>query len=285
MVTAGLFNEVERNAEAQSDDQEVEKSSSKVTWSSRGKYIFVVMEIDILAIGVHPDDIELSAVGTLLSHVAQGYSVGLLDLTRGELGSRGTPEIRRREADEAARMIGVRFRENLGLEDGFIKYEKKSILGVVRVLRHCRPRIVLANALDDRHPDHGRAAKIIADACFYSGLLKIETRDELGNLQEKWRPQAVYHYIQDQQRQPDLVVDITAHLGRKMEIIRCYRSQFEDHQTNEFRHEPKTPISGADFTAFVEAKNRVFGRDPGFTYAEGFEVRRCPGVKDLFDLV
>ena len=242
------------------------------------------MQVDILAIGVHPDDVELSAVGTLLSHIEQGYSVGLLDLTRGELGSRGSAAIRTQEANAAASMLGARFRENLDLPDGFMQYSEENLRKIISVIRRCQPKIVLANALDDRHPDHGRAAKLTADACFYSGLLKIETLDEQGQLQEKWRPEAVYHYIQDRNRKPDFVVDITPHLSRKMEIIRCYRSQFDDHRENEYSEEPSTPISGADFMAFIEAKARSFGREAGFTFAEGYEAARYPGVVNLFDL-
>lgn len=242
------------------------------------------MQVDILAVGVHPDDVELSAVGTLLSHIERGYSVGLLDLTRGELGSRGSAEIRMREANDAAAKLGARFRENLDLPDGFIQYDEVTLRKIIAVLRRCRPRIVLANALDDRHPDHGRAAKIVTDACFYSGLIRIETKDERDQAQDKWRPDALYHYIQDRNRKPDFVVDISPYLRKKMDIIRCYRSQFDDHANNEFKEQPSTPISGSDFMAFVEAKGRSFGREAGFEFAEGFEAARYPGVTDLFDL-
>lgn len=242
------------------------------------------MHVDILAIGVHPDDVELSAVGTLLSHIERGYSVGLLDLTRGELGSRGSAEIRTREANDAAAKLGARFRENLDLPDGFIRNDKETLLKIITAIRRCRPKIILANALDDRHPDHGRSAKIVADACFYSGLLRIETKDEQGKTQEKWRPEALYHYIQDRNRKPDFVVDISPYLSKKMDIIRCYRSQFDDHENNEFKDQPTTPISGSDFMAFIEAKGRSFGREAGFKFAEGFEAARYPGVVDLFDL-
>lgn len=242
------------------------------------------MHVDILAVGVHPDDVELSAVGTLLSHIDQGYSVGLLDLTRGELGSRGSAEIRTREANDAAAKLGARFRENLDLPDGFIRNDEATIRKIITAIRRCRPRIVLANALDDRHPDHGRAARIVADACFYSGLIRIETTGEQGNPQEKHRPDAVYHYVQDRNRRPDFVVDISPYLRKKMEVIRCYRSQFDDHEKNEFSEQPSTPISGADFMAFIEAKARSFGREAGFEFAEGFEAARYPGVTDLFVL-
>lgn len=242
------------------------------------------MQIDILAIGVHPDDVELSSCGTLLRHAALGYTFGLLDLTRGELGSRGSGEIRTVEATAAAEMMGAKFRENLDLPDGFMQYGEENIRKIITVLRRYRPKIVLANALGDRHPDHGRAAKLVADACFYSGLIKIETFDADGTPQDKWRPTNLYHYIQDRNRKPDFVVDISPYLKKKMEIIRCYRSQFDDHAENEYSEEVKTPISGSDFMAFIEAKGRSFGREAGFEFAEGFEVSRYPGVLDLFDL-
>ncbi len=242
------------------------------------------MKVDILAIGVHPDDVELSSSGTLLRHADLGYSFGLLDLTRGELGSRGSGEIRTVEAYNSAKIMGAKFRENLDMPDGFMQYSEENLRKIITVLRRCQPEIVLANALGDRHPDHGRAAKLIADACFYSGLIKIETIGDNGLPQEKWRPKAVYHYIQDRNRKPDFVVDITDYLAKKMECIRCYRSQFDDHESNEYSKEVKTPISGKDFMAFVEAKGRSLGREAGYEFAEGFEAARYPGVNDLFDL-
>ena len=240
--------------------------------------------VDILAVGVHPDDVELSASGTVLRHRSLGYTVGLLDLTRGELGSRGTAEIRTAEALDAAAVLDVAFRHNLDLPDGFSRGDEETLRKIITVLRAARPRIVLANALGDRHPDHGRAAKIVADACFYSGLIKIETYGADGNLQDKWRPEQVHHYIQDRNRKPDFVVSIEGFLEKKMEAIACYRSQFDDHTDNEFKDEPKTPISGSDFMSFVRAKARSFGREAGFEYAEGFEAARYPGVTDLFHL-
>lgn len=242
------------------------------------------MKVDILAIGVHPDDVELSSSGTLLRHIDLGYTVGLLDLTRGELGTRGSGAIRTVESAKAAQKMGAKFRENLDLPDGFMQYGEESIRKIMAVIRRCQPEIVLANALGDRHPDHGRAAKIVADACFYSGLMKIETLDDNGQPQERWRPKAIYHYIQDQNRKPDFVVDISGYLTKKMELIRCYASQFDDHKEGEFSKEAKTPISGADFMAFIEAKGRSLGREAGYEFAEGFEVARYPGVEDLFDL-
>lgn len=240
--------------------------------------------IDILAVGVHPDDVELSSCGTLLHHATLGYTFGLLDLTRGELGSRGSAKIRTQEAKDAAEMMGAAFRVNLDLPDGFIRNDPETVRKIISVIRACRPKIVLANALGDRHPDHGRAAQIVAEACYYSGLLKIETFDRDGTPQEKWRPDAVHHYIQDRNRKPDFVVDISDHIAKKMEIIRCYRSQFDDHEQNEYSQEVKTPISGSDFMDFVQAKGRSLGREAGYDFAEGFETGRYPGVRNMFDL-
>ena len=242
------------------------------------------MQVDILAIGVHPDDVELSASGTLLRHRDLGYTIGLLDLTRGELGSRGSAAIRTREANAAAIKLDAKFRENLDMPDGFMEYSRDNLIKIIRVLRRSRPKIVLANALADRHPDHGRAAKLISDACYYSGLIKIETQSDTGEAQEKYRPDNLYHYIQDRNRKPDFVVDITGYLDKKMDVIRCYKSQFDDHLQNEYSDQVKTPISGADFLNFIEAKARSFGREANFDFAEGFEVSRYPGVEDLFAL-
>lgn len=239
------------------------------------------MKVNILAIGVHPDDVELSCAGTLLRHADLGYTFGLLDLTRGELGTRGTPEIRTREAFAAAKKLGAKFRENLDLPDGFIRNDEATLRKIISAIRDCQPDIVLANALSDRHPDHGRSAGIIADACYYSGLAKIKTNNLEGAEQPKWRPQAVYHYIQDRNRKPDLVVDITAHFERKMEAINCYESQFNDHAANEYSGEDSTPISGKDFMDYLFAKARSLGRESGYDLAEGFNLTRVPGVRDL----
>jgi len=240
------------------------------------------MNTDILAIGIHPDDVELSASGTLLRHAALGYSFGLLDLSLGELGTRGSPELRRAEATEAARILGAAFREQLDLPDGLFVHSPENMLKIVRSIRACQPKIVLCNAPDDRHPDHGRAAKLVADACFYSGLTKIETTDDAGVPQPAWRPKAVYHYIQDKQLEPDFVVDITPYFEQKMQAILAFRSQFYD--PNKPDEGPQTPISGRDFLDFMEAKARVFGRPAQVKYAEGFICGRTPAVGDLFSL-
>jgi bacillithiol biosynthesis deacetylase BshB1 len=238
-------------------------------------------KVDILAIGIHPDDVELSASGTLLRHAAQGKTFGLLDLSQGELGTRGTVAIRAAEAAASAKLLGASFREMLDIPDGLFEHKPENWLKIVRIIRACKPEIVLCNSIDDRHPDHGRAAKMTADACYYAGLEKIETLDKEGLTQEKWRPKAVYHYIQDRQLTPDFVVDITPFFAKKMEAILTFRSQFFD-PTGEV---PNTPISGKDFLDFMEAKARVFGRPIQAQYAEGFLCSRIPGVGDLFELV
>ncbi len=236
---------------------------------------------DILAIGVHPDDVELSCCGTLLKHSEQGHTIGLLDLTLGELGSRGTAAIRTREAMAAAGALGAAFRKQLDLGDGVFENTHEVRLAIIRVLRACRPEVILCNAPHDRHPDHGRAGKLAADAAFYSGLRKIATRDESGKLQEAWRPRAVYHYIQDYNLKPDFLVDITPYMDRKMEIIRLYASQF---YRPDAEGEPETPISSKAFLDFVRAKARVYGRQAGYEFAEGFVVARPPGVRNLLEL-
>ncbi len=240
----------------------------------------ILSKIDILAIGIHPDDVELSTSGTLLRHAAQGKTFGLLDLSQGEMGTRGTAEIRAAEATASAKILGAAFRETLDIPDALFEHKPENWLKIVRVLRASRPEIVLCNAPDDRHPDHGRAAKMTSDACFYAGLERIETFDNEGIRQEKWRPKAVYHYIQDYHLDPDFVVDITPFFSKKMEAVLTFRSQFFD-PTGEV---PNTPISGKDFLHFMEAKGRVFGRSIGAEFAEGFICARTPGVGDLFDL-
>ncbi len=237
------------------------------------------MKLDILAIGVHPDDIELSCSGTLLRHVNLGKKVGLLDLTKGELGTRGTAEIRLKEAEEASKLMGALVRGNLGMEDGFFEYNMDNILKIIQMIRLLKPDIILANAVSDRHPDHGRAAKLVSDACFYSGLRKIETEWE-GASQKEWRPSAVYHYIQDYHIIPDFVVDISDFMDEKIEIIKAFKSQFYNPDSKE----PATPISVSNFFETVRGRNATLGRPASFDYAEGFTVNRTVGVNNLFDL-
>ncbi len=237
------------------------------------------MNIDILAIGIHPDDVELSCAGTLLKHIAAGYSAGILDLTKGELGTRGSAELRLKEAKAAAKILGVQFRENLGMEDGFFRNDKVNLYLLVEKIREYRPKIVLCNAIADRHPDHGRASQMVSEACFYSGLAKIETAFNK-EFQEPYRPVAVYHYIQDRNLKPDLVVDITPFIDKKIEAIMAFSSQFFDPKSKE----PSTPISSPEFMETVKAKMRIYGRDINAEFAEGYTVERTIGVDDLLML-
>ena len=240
------------------------------------------MKVDILAIGAHPDDIELACSGTLLKHIEMGHTVGLLDLTKGELGSRGSAAIRKKEATLAAKMMGATARENVGLKDGFFDLEK-SIMKLIPYIRKYQPEIVLANAVSDRHPDHGRAAELIARACFLSGLLKIKTK--LGKKPQKhWRPKQVFHYTQDRYIEPDFVVDITPYMDRKIELIQAYGSQFYNPTSKKYKNAAKTPISGKDFFDNLYAKANVHGRNIGVPYAEGFTAATAIGVNSLFDL-
>jgi bacillithiol biosynthesis deacetylase BshB1 len=230
---------------------------------------------------VHPDDVELCASGTILKHLDLGYTVAICDLTQGELGTRGSGPLRLQEADKAKQILGISHRENLGMADGFFQHNEENIKKIAKVIRKYKPEIVLANAVTDRHPDHGRASKLISDACFYAGLVKIETRDDEGLIQSAWRPKAVYHYIQDRNLKADFVVDITQYLDKKIESIMAYSSQFFDPESKE----PETPISSKAFIDYMKAKNRAYGRDIGAEYAEAFTVERNMGVKNLFDLV
>ena len=239
------------------------------------------MKVDILAIGVHPDDIELSCSGTLLRHMDVGKKVALLDLTQGELGTRGSAAIRKEEAMKAAEIMGIKHRTILDIPDGFFVNDTENKLKIIQWIRYYRPEIVLANAIDDRHPDHGRAAQLTYDACFLAGLLKVETKDEDGNLQDRWRPQAIYNYTQDRLLQPDLIVDITGFMDRKMESILAYRSQFYDPESSE----ADSPISGKDFLDYIKARAQSYGRQIGVEYGEGFTAPRVIGTKNLFNLI
>jgi len=234
------------------------------------------MKLDILAIGIHPDDVELSCSGTLLKHIALGKKVGILDLTHGELGSRGSAEIRLQEAKNAALIMGVHTREILNFSDGFFENNKEHQLAIIKMLRLYQPEIVLANATSDRHPDHGRASKLISDACFYGGLRKIESEIE-GQIQQHWRPKAVYHYIQDRYLKPDFVVDVTDFVDKKMEAINAYSSQFYNPESKE----PETPLTNKLFMDFVKARMITLGREAGFDFAEGFVAERFIGIEDI----
>jgi len=238
------------------------------------------MKVDILAVGVHPDDVELSCSGTLAKHIAMGKTAGILDLTRGELGTRGNAELRSKEAMEAAKILGVAFRTQLNFKDGFFENNEAHLTQIVKQIRIHQPDIVLCNAVSDRHPDHGRSAKLTADACFYSGLVKIETHID-GKAQAPWRPKAVYHYIQDHFIHPDFVVDVSPYVELKHKSIMAFSSQFYSPGSNE----PETPISSKDFLNSLDAKMAVLGRAIGVRFAEGFKVNRYPGVNSLFDLL
>lgn len=237
------------------------------------------MKLDILAIGVHPDDVELSCAGTLLKHIALGKKCGILDLTCGELGTRGSGELRLIEAANAAKILGVSVRENLKMADGFFKNDTAHQLEIIKKIRQYRPEIVICNAITDRHPDHGRSSTLASEACFYSGLLRIETELN-GEKQQHWRPKAVYHYLQDRYIKPDFVVDVTPYVETKMQAVKAYESQFYNPNSKE----PESPISMKNFFDFIESRMRTLGRDAGFEFAEGFTAERTIGVNNLFDL-
>ncbi|MDG2448539.1 MAG: bacillithiol biosynthesis deacetylase BshB1 [Saprospiraceae bacterium] len=228
--------------------------------------------VDILAFGVHPDDVELACSGTIMKHIAQGKTVGIIDFTRGELGTRGNGLLRLEEAQSAAQILGVEFRYNLNMRDGFFQIDELNTKKVAAAIRRHRPTIVLANSLEDRHPDHGRAAKLTREAAFYSGLSKIN----LDNL-EPWRPKAIYHYIQDYNLTPDVVVDVSEFVDRKFEAIKAFSSQFFISQDDD----DQTPISSKQFMDFLKAKMATYGRPIQADFAEGFNVTRAIGANDL----
>lgn len=235
------------------------------------------MKLDILAFAAHPDDTELSCAGTLVSHISRGYKVGVVDFTRGEMGTRGTAEIRDHEARESAKIQQLTIRENLGFEDAFFVNDKKHQLEVARAVRKYQPDIVLANAVTDRHPDHGKAAKLTIDACFLAGLRRIELEDEKGEELPAWRPRAVYHYIQSNHIQPDFVVDISGFWSIKMQAIKAFKSQFHDPASDE----PETFISDPEFMKMLEARAKEYGHSIGVQYGEGFTINRNIGITDI----
>ena len=240
------------------------------------------MKLDILAIGVHPDDVELGCSGVLINEIKRGKSTGIVDLTEGELGTRGTVETRYAEAAVAARIIGVNIRENLKMRDGFFRNDEEHQLRLIRAIRKYQPDIVIGNILDDRHPDHGRAGHMIADACFLSGLAKVTTVDEQGNAQGKWRPKYVLHYLQDWYHEPDLLVDISDVFEQRMESIKAYSTQFSATDNSDG---PQTYISTPDFLDSVIARARMFGKRIGVKYAEGFITEKKIGISSLDALV
>jgi bacillithiol biosynthesis deacetylase BshB1 len=237
------------------------------------------IKLDILAFGAHPDDVELGCAGTLAKEIAGGKKVGISDLTRGELGTRGSAEIRDVEAENAAKILGISARENLKMRDGFFQNDEAHQLQVIQMIRKYQPEIVLCNAIHDRHIDHAKGSKLVSDACFLSGLQKIDTHLD-GEKQTAWRPKVVYHYIQWENIQPDFVVDISGYMDIKMKAIMAYDSQFFNPNTNE----PVTPIATKNFLDSIKYRAEDLGRLVGVEYAEGFTTERYLAVNSLDDL-
>lgn len=239
-----------------------------------------MQQLDILAFGAHPDDVELGCAGTILAAVAEGKKVGIIDLTKGELGTRGTVAIRLKEAQEASKILGVAIRENAGMADGFFKNDQEHQLAIIECIRRFQPTIVLCNAPEDRHPDHGRAASLVEDACFLAGLSKVQTSYQGAN-QTAWRPANVFHYIQSRNLTPSFVVDISVHMDKKMESILAHSSQFFDPTSTE----PNTFISGNSFLEFVKGRAKELGQQIGVDYAEGFISNKLIGVKSFDGII
>lgn len=239
------------------------------------------MKINLLAIAAHPDDIELSVAGTLIMHADMGYTIGAIDLTRGELGTRGTAEQRLQEAQAASKIMGLTVRENLGLPDGFFQNDQQNQLAVIRKIRQYQPDIVITNALYDRHPDHARGAELVKEAFFKAGLKLVETFDESGQKQAAWRPAKLFHMIQSTSLEPDFFVDISAAHDRKLEAIKAYKTQFFDPSSTE----PTTYISKPEFMEMIVARAKEYGHRIQVPYAEGFMFQQAIGVKSLYDLL
>lgn len=237
------------------------------------------LNVDILAIGAHPDDVELGCSGTIAKEIALGKKVGIIDLTRGELGTRGSAEIRDSEAKKAAGILGVSFRENLNFKDGFFTNDEAHQLELIKVIRKYKPKIILCNAIDDRHIDHPKGAKLVVDSCFLSGLKKIKTNNE-GVDQNPWRPENIYHYIQWKNLNPDFVVDISEYFDTKIKSVKAFKSQF--YNGNESVHD--TPISTKNFLDSIEYRAKDLGRLTGVEYAEGFIASRLPRIESISDL-
>lgn len=233
-------------------------------------------KVDLLILAAHPDDAELSCSGTIIKHIAQGKKVAIVDFTQGELGTRGSAALRLEEAADAQKVLGVHFRENLGLRDGYFDCGEENRNKLISMIRKYQPEIVIANAVSDRHPDHGRGAQLASEACFYSGLRRIETFQD-NQPQDAWRPKAIYHYIQDYYIKPDFIVDITPFMDQKIDAIKAFKSQFYDPNSKE----PASPISGKEFFDFIKARNMQFGRLINTLYGEGFTVERPMGVDDI----
>ena len=238
------------------------------------------MKLDILAFGAHPDDVELGCSGTIAKEISLGKKVGIIDLTRGELGTRGSVEIRNQEAAAAAKILGVSIRENLDMRDGFFVNDEAHQLKIIKMIRKYQPEIVICNAIDDRHIDHGKGSQLVSDACFLSGLMKIETEIN-GENQKAWRPKLVYHYMQWKNLTPDFVVDITGFNDKRVEAILAYSSQFYNSNSDE----PETPIASKNFLESLNYRPKDLGRLIGTDYAEGFTVERYLAVNSLSDLI
>lgn len=241
------------------------------------------MKLDILAIGVHPDDVELGCSGTIINEIKRGKKVGIVDLTQGELGTRGNIESRYQESANAAMIMGVQIRENLKMRDGFFENNEENKLKLITAIRKYQPAIVIGNVLHDRHPDHGRAGRMIADCCFLSGLAKIETSDENVKAQPKWKPSYVLHYIQDWYHEPDLLIDISEVFEQRMKAIEAYSTQF--HTGGNSGEGPQTYISTPDFLESIIARARMLGKRIGVKYAEGFTSEKTIGIQNLDALV
>ena len=240
------------------------------------------MKVDILAFGAHPDDVELGCAATIAKEVSLGKKVGIIDLTRGEPGTRGTAETRDLESEEASKILGVEIRLNMGFADGFFVNDKMHQIEIIKMIRKFKPEIVLCNATEDRHIDHAKGSNLVSEACFLSGLLKIDTKfdEDDDSWQDPWRPNQVYHYIQWKNLEPDFVVDVSGFIDKKMEAVIAYKTQFYDGKSKE----PDTPISSKNFTDSIKYRARDMGRLIGAEYGEGFNVERYPAVNSLFDL-
>lgn len=238
------------------------------------------MKLDILAIAAHPDDVELAAAGTLISHIAQGKKCGILDLTEGEMGTRGSVQLRKLEAEKASQIMGISVRENINIGDCTFENTFENQKAIIQIIRKYQPEILLINAPEDRHPDHGKAAKLATDAQFFSGLRKIETFDNQV-IQTPWRPKFIYHYVQDKYLTPDFVVDITPYFDQKIAAIKAYKTQFYDPNSSE----PSTYIADEKYFAYLEARALEYGHSIGVKYAEGFIKQKQLGIKNIFDLI
>ena len=238
------------------------------------------MKVDILAFAAHPDDVEISCSGTIIKHVEMGYKVAIVDLTQGELGTRGTVKTRRKEAANASKILGIVKRENLKMEDCFFEPSEKNKKKIISVIRKYQPKLIFANSIKDRHPDHAKASALVSESSFLSGLSKIKTETN-GAFQLPWRPEAIYHYIQDYYIEPDFIVDISKQIDIKIRAIKAYKTQFYDPNNKE----PETPISREDFFEFIKARAKNFGRLIKVEYAEGFTVEIPLKVEDVLKTI